>query len=258
MVMKSTILSRKELNILERIISNCGNIASFDEIKKLFSKDYSLQELRKQISLLSKRGWLIRIKRGTFAVASLESHSFSNISPLVISQILVPISYVSFEYALSQYGLFDQLPNKITSVTSLKTKRFTFQDTDYQFLKAKPELYFGYKEILVDGQKANVAECEKVVLDYLYFRNDSYSVDLLLEKLREGRDVFDFKKLEAYGLKYPLFVKRRLGFLLDLSSIDSDRLQKEISKKSGYSRLTKNSNKFNAKWRIYYEDRFAK
>jgi len=29
-----------------------------------------------------------------------------------------------------------------------------------------------------------------------------------------------------------------------------------LAEEKGYSRLTKNSNKFNNKWRIYYEDRF--
>ena len=258
MVMKHTILSRKELDILEKIISNLGNIAYFEAIKKLLGKDYSYDELRKEISLLSKRGWLVRIKRGVFAVASLESHNFSNISPLVIAQVFVPNSYVSFEFALGNHGLFDQLPKKVTSVNPLKPKKFTFQETDYQFLKIKPELYFGYREFSINGQKANIAELEKIILDYLYFRNDAYSVDLLLEKLKEGRSSFDFDKLQKYGLRYTLFVKRRLGFLLDFIGIDSGKLHSEVSKKSGYSKLTKNSQKFIAKWRLYYEDRFTK
>jgi len=256
--MKRTILSKKELNILEKIISNFGNIVYFDEIKDLFKKEYSYNELKKQISLLSKRGWLVRIKRGVFVVASLESHNFANVSPLVVSQILVPNSYVSFEFALNNYGLFDQLPNKVISITPLKPKKFTFQDIDYQFSKIKPELYHGYQQILINNRKVKIAELEKIILDYLYFRNDTYSVDLLLEKLRENKSEFYFNKLQKYALEYPLFIKRRLGFLFDLIDIDSNKLHKEVRKNSGYSKLTKNSNKFNSKWRLYYEDRFTK
>lgn len=258
MVIKHTILSKKELDILEKIIANLGNIAYFDAIKELLGKAYSYDELRKQISLLSKRGWLVRIKRGVFAVASLESHNFANISPLVLASIFVPDSYVSFELALNHYGLFDQLPKRVISVTPNKPKKFNFQNAEYLFSKIKPNLYFGFREVSIDNQKANIAELEKVVLDYLYFRNDTYSVDFLLEKLRENRADFDFNKLQKYALKYPLFVKRRLGFLLDLIDVDSDKLHQKVRKKSGYSKLTKNSNKFNAKWRLYYEDRFTK
>lgn len=257
-VMKHTILSKKELDILEKIISNFGNIAYFDAIKKLLDKDYSYDELRKQISLLSKRGWLVRIKRGVFAVASLESHNFSNISPLVISQVLIPNSYVSFEFALNHYGLFDQLPRKVTAVTAKKTKKYTFQDLEYRFVKTKPELIFGFKKLSLDNQKAKVAELEKTILDFLYFRNDTYTMDLVLEKLKTNKSEFDFEKLIAYALKYPITVRRRLGFLLDISGIDTKELVKKVNKSKGYSKLTKNSNKFNAKWRLYYENRFTK
>lgn len=258
MVMKHTILSKKELAILEQIISNLGYVAYFADIKKLLAKDYSYDEIKKQISLLSKRGWLVRIKRGVFAVANLESHSFANVSPLSVSQVLVPASYVSFEFALAQYGLFDQLPKKLTAITPARPKKFIFQGMEYECKKVKPELYFGYKKITVDGQKANVAELEKAFLDFLYFRIDTYSIDLVLEKLEEGRDDLDLAKLYAYVEKYPLTVKRRLGFLLDLVGISAEELRRDVRTNPGSSKLTNASDKFNAKWRIYYEDRFLK
>ncbi|MBI4743310.1 MAG: hypothetical protein HY776_00495 [Actinobacteria bacterium] len=255
--MKSTILSKKDLEILEKIILHSGYIAYFDSIKELFKDDYSYEEIKKRISFLSKRGWLVRIKRGVFAVAGLESHNFANISPLVISSIFVPDSYVSFEFVLNHYGLFDQLPQKIIAITSLKSKKYTFQNLNYQFIKTKPQLIFGFKEIAVNGQKAKIAEPEKVILDFIYFRNDTYSIDLVIEKLKENKDEFDFEKLISYGLKYPLSVKRRLGFLLDSAGVETTKLYQETKSSKGYSKLTKNSHKFNAKWRLYYEDRFA-
>lgn len=110
----------------------------------------------------------------------------------------------------------------------------------------------------INGQKAKVSELEKAILDYLYFRADTYSIDLVLEKLKENKSDFDFEKMQDYALKYSLTVKRRLGFLLDLIGIEASRLLKEVKKHSGYSKLTEKSNKFNAKWRIYYETRFAR
>lgn len=257
-IMKHTILSRKELAILEKIIANYGSIVRFNEIEKLVGDDYSYDELKNEVSFLAKRGWLVRIKRGVFAVASLESHSFANTSPLVIANVLAPDSYVSFEYALNYYGLFDQLSNRIIGVNTKTTKKFTFQDQEYRFLNVKPDYFFGFKEISINNQIAKVADLEKAILDYLYFRNDTYSNDLVLEKLKDNKDDFDFEKLKDYGLLYSLSVKRRLGFLLNLVGEETDELLSGIKKRGGYSKLTKNSNKFNAKWRIYYEDRFTK
>ena len=109
--MKKTALSKKELNILESIITSHGYVASFDELAALIETK-SHDVLKHQISSLAERGWLVRIKRGYYAVANLESHNFSNVSPLVIAQVLVPGSYVSFEFALNYHGHFDQLPSR--------------------------------------------------------------------------------------------------------------------------------------------------
>lgn len=257
MVMEKTSLTRRELAILEKIISNLGNIVYIEDVNELLEQDYSLQEIRRQISLLTKRGWLVRIKRGIFAVASLESHSFAGVSPLAVSQILVPNSYVSFEFALSHYGLFDQLPSKLSAVTPIKPKKYTFQDLGYEYKKIKPDLYFGYVEITESGMTANVAELEKVFLDFLYFRIDTYSIDLVLEKLKEGKGDLNLTRLFKYAKKYPVSVMRRLGYLSDLANIPTDVLHKEIKSRRDYSRLTNTSDKFDAKWYVYYEDRFT-
>lgn len=257
MVTINTILSRKELAILEKIISNLGYVAHAKDINNLLEKDYSIDEIRKQTSLLSKRGWLVRIKRGVFAVANLESHSFSNVSPLAVSQVLLPNSYVSFEFALGHHHLFDQLPMKLTAVTPQNTKRFTFQDMEYEYKKIKSDLYFGFEELPVNGNRANVAELEKVFLDYLYFRIDTYSIDLVLEKLKEGKGDLDLDKLFAYARKYPFSVMRRLGFLLDLVDVSTEGLHKDIKSRRDFGRLTNASDKFDPKWRIYYEDRLV-
>lgn len=255
--MNKTILSRKDLEILEAIIANYGYIASLLEIESLFS-NLSYDELHRRLKFLVKRGWLIRIKQGYYAVANLESHSFSNVSPLAIAKIFVPDSYVSFEFALNYHGYFDQLPNKVTAVTPLKSKKYHFQNIEYQFVKAKPKMMTGYVEITVDGQKAKVATVEKIMFDFLQFRKDSYTVDLVLEKLNEARDVIDPEKMANYAKLYPITVQRRVGFLLDISGIDSLKIYENIKSTPGFAKLTKTSTKFNAKWRLYYEDRFVK
>ena len=253
--MKKTALSTKELNILENVITSYGYVVSFDDLATLL-KGYSHDALKQQISSLSSRGWLIRIKRGFYAVANLESHNFSNISPLIISRVLVSDSYVSFEFAMNYHGFFDQLPKTVSAVTTTRTKTFHFQGLDYRYAKAKPGIMMGFEEITIEGQSGRVAELEKALLDFLHFRRDSYTVDLLLEKLKEAKNEIDVSKLTDFSKAYPITLKRRLGFLLDFAGIDSRKLYQELKGTPGFAKLTKNSNIFNAKWRLYYEDRF--
>lgn len=256
MDMKKTILSEKELQLLESLISNYGYIVTFEQIETKLS--ISHQAVKNLVAKLARNGWLIRIKKGHFAIANLESHNFSNISPLAIAQVLVPGSYVSFEFALNLHGRFDQLPNKVTSVTTSNTRRFKFQDTEYRFVKAKPEMMTSFDSISIEGQNAQVAQLEKAMLDFLHFRKDSYTVDLLIEKLKEVKNEIDARKLIKLSTLYPITLKRRLGFLLDIAGIDSLILHDELKGTPGFAKLTKKSNLFNAKWRLYYESRFTK
>ena len=256
MGMKKTILSEKELLLLESIISSYGYIVNFNQIESKL--EISHQAVRNLVAKLVRNGWLVRIKKGCFAVANLESHSFSNISPLAIAQVLVPESYVSLEFALNYHGHFDQLPSKVTSVTSSKARKYEFQNTEYLYVKGKPEMMKGFEEISIDGQHARVAWLEKSLLDLLHFRKDSYTIDLLIEKLSETRDELDVKKLAYLSASYPITLRRRLGFLLDLAGINSEALLSEIKGTPGFARLTKKADVFNAKWRLYYEDRFTK
>lgn len=255
MDMKKTILSEKELHLLESLISDHGYIVTSRQIEAKLG--ISKQAARNLVGKMARNGWLVRIKKGYFAIANLESHSFSNISPLAIAQVLVQGSYVSFEFALNYQGHFDQLPAKVTSVNTSNTKRYDFQDTDYLFVKAKPEMMNGFTELTIEGQHARVAELEKALLDFLHFRRDSYTVDLLLEKLKEAKNEINDFKMADLSKVYPITLRRRLGFLLDLAGIDSEKLHQELKGTPGFTKLTKKSNIFNAKWRLYYEDRFT-
>lgn len=255
MNMKKTILSEKELRLLESLISSHGYIVTSGQIEAKLG--ISHQSARNLVAKLVRNGWLVRIKRGHFAIANMESHSFSNISPLAIARVLVPNSYVSFEFALTYRGHFDQLPAKITSVTLLNTRRYEFQGMEYLFVKGKSRMMEGFEEISIEGQLARVAELEKALLDFLHFRRDSYTVDLLIEKLKESMEEIDVRKLTTLAADYPITLQRRLGFLLDISGIDSEILRQDLKGTPGFAKLTRNSNIFNSKWRLYYEDRFA-
>ncbi|MHB9053603.1 MAG: type IV toxin-antitoxin system AbiEi family antitoxin domain-containing protein [Thermoleophilia bacterium] len=254
--MKKTILSEKELYLLESLISDHGYIVTSGQIEAKLG--ISKQAVRNLAGKMVRNGWLVRIKKGYFAIANLESHSFSNISPLAIAQVLVAGSYVSFEYALNYHGHFDQLPAKVTSVTTSNTKRYEFQNTEYLFVKVKPGMINGFQEITIEGQNGRVADLEKALLDFLHFRRDGYTVDLLVENFQEAKNEIDVAKITDLAKTYPITLRRRLGFLLDLAGIESEGLHKNLKGTPGFAKLTKKSNIFNAKWRLYYEDRFTK
>ena len=84
---------------------------------KIKYKEYS--NLNQKISLEVKKGNLIRIKRGLFT-DNLE------IDKKVIANLCYGPSYISFEYALSYYGLIPEYVSTITSACFNKKNNKTY------------------------------------------------------------------------------------------------------------------------------------
>jgi predicted transcriptional regulator of viral defense system len=255
-VSKNTILTEKRFKDIEDIIASSGKIVTADDIHRALEKKYSKFVLKNRIYELKDKGWLIPLRRGLYYVSDISSRGFLNISPFILAGAFDRDSYISLDSALSYYGLFEQMLRTTSSVVISKSKKYIFQDNTYRYFKINKKLFFGFKTENLEGYYIKIAELEKVILDYLYFKNDTYSIDLLLEKLRKAKSMLDFKKLFSYVQKFPTSTKRKLGFMLDLLGIDTEELYKTIGKK-GFSMLTPNSKKFSAKWRLYYEDRFT-
>ena len=77
-------------------------------------------------------------------------------------------SYVSFEMALSYYGLIPEGVYAVTTVSTKKTAKFTTPVASFSYRKIKPSLFFGYQLQKQKGQGYKIAEMEKALLDYLY------------------------------------------------------------------------------------------
>lgn len=251
---KNTILSQNDLSLLEEAILRFGRIASFDDLAGIFSASYGKGEVKNRISLLSKRGWLVRIKRGLYIIITdISTLGFLDISNLSISQTLNKDSYISFENALAHYGMFDQMLSGVEAVTYKRGRNYLVQESKYKFSHIKKNLYFGFASVIIEGREVKMAQKEKALLDMLYFRSSSLNVDQVLEKLREYKENIDFKKLKTYAKVFGLKFVREIGFLLDLLKVDTSDLYKGGRIRKGYSKMSASSSDFNAKWRLYYD-----
>ncbi|MBI4653072.1 hypothetical protein HY750_02360 [Candidatus Kuenenbacteria bacterium] len=257
--MKNTILSEKDAKIIEKVILKVGKIASVKDLIKIFSKEYSHYSAHNRIQTLCRAGWFLRIKKGFYMIIeNLSSRSINNMSLLAISQALNKNSYISLDTALNYYGMFDQYSKNIIAINLKLSKNYKFQNNNFKFIKIAEKYYFGFAQIRIDEKIINMATKEKALLDFLYLDNSFYSASLFFEKLKEYKKDIDFAKLEEYSLRFGISIQRKVGLLLDELNINSDKLFSNFKKHTGYSRFTKESKKFNAKWRLYYDDRIIK
>lgn len=134
------------------------------------------------IQKLLKSGVLEKLGKNCYILAKKPAHQF-----LIANFYLMP-SYISFESALSYYGILSQFPTVVTSVTPLATTKYVLGDQMYSYTHLKKDLYWGY---IKKDDGFLIATPEKAILDQAYmaskglkaFPRDEYDWSLVDRKL---------------------------------------------------------------------------
>lgn len=143
-------------DILLKKIEHLGKeVFGIRDIKNLFPDETHINTVIKR---LKDSRVLIKITRGVYV---LQGHSF-DVEQLA-TKIYYP-SYISFESALSKYGIMNQGLYKLTLATTRHSKKIKLNEIECDYSKLKPELFFGFN---LEGG-TYIAEPEKAFLDTLY------------------------------------------------------------------------------------------
>ncbi len=160
-----------------------------DDIAKLLSVTKASAIV--EASRYSKRGSLIRLKRGLFIVPS-KFNSLPEDKLFQIANFLQPPSYVSLTTALSYYEITtQQQQNFIESIALKRTKEFTISNIVFTFTLVKKEFYFGFEP------KGNffIATPEKALADAVYLSAlGKYNCDFAAVDFKK----VNIKTVEAY------------------------------------------------------------
>lgn len=164
-------------------------VADLEKVTKL-----SRSSLKVALSRLTEKGALTRLRRGVYA----SSEALIDVSR-VANQLYYP-SYLSFESALSRYGILSQMPATETFATLKQTKRMNIFGTAIEFRQVKQDLFFGYR--LEKG--LSIAEPEKALLDTLYMvARGKGNISLRELDLRS----INRKKLVEYTKQFPAYLE---------------------------------------------------
>jgi len=165
-----------------------------------------VSNINAKIAYMVKKGELIRLKKGLYALG--KEYQNTSVDILSLANTLYAPSYVSFDYALSYYGLIPERVYEITSATMRLKKEF---DT----LLGR----FTYKPIPLQAYALGV--------DWLY--DDIHGGKLiataekaLCDKIRADRGIgrLSQQKLRAY-LEFDLRIDMELLFALDAALIST-------------------------------------
>lgn len=152
--------------------------------------DLKRESLYVTLNRLVKSGVLVRLAKNIYSLftEAVDRQKIAN-------ELYFP-SYLSFETALSQYGILSQIPYTQTFATLRPTKKMIIADVAVEYSHIKKELFFGYT--LKNGKY--IAEREKALLDELYMVSMGKR-SIVTEEL-DLKDI-DKNKLEKYAKKFP-------------------------------------------------------
>lgn len=171
------------------------------ETALLFAGGVDPAQIQRQVAGWTRRGWLHQLRRGLYALAppfrKVEAH------PYLISNRLVPGSYVSLQSALSLYGL---IPEAVPVTTAVGPGRPAAYDTplgSFLFHHEKPELSFGYRQVELGHQTAPlVALPEKALLDLVHLTPLGDRPEYLTELRLQNLEQLDMERLERFARRF--------------------------------------------------------
>ncbi len=134
------------------------NIITFNKSDVAFLMQLPQESVKAMLKRYKAKGYIINLKRGVYFIAdnppSLYSLAYKIYNP----------SYISYETALSYYGVIPEVSYSITSATSKASRKFETGLAVFDYHSIKTKAFTGYKK----QDDYLIAEAEKALVDYLY------------------------------------------------------------------------------------------
>jgi predicted transcriptional regulator of viral defense system len=184
--------------------------------------------VRELLSDMTKRGLLMRIKKGLYYIIPFEQDPETFIPDwhlLVAHLVNGNRYYIGYYSALQLHQLITQpsLNELIVTDHQIKPSTIKVRDITFQFIYHNEKHFFGSKKIWIDSfNKVIGSDLEKTFVDCLFQPDYAGGIVEVGKSLYMARAIIDFRKLLDYCKKFgSQAVIKRLGFLLELFKIDT-------------------------------------
>lgn len=188
------------LNAIQKLQEYNKDFYTIKDLQNIFN--VPVTSLRVQLSRWCKQGVFIRLTKGIYSPynTKIEVNKVAN-------QIYYP-SYLSFESALSYYGILSQIPYTLTFATQKKSKKLVLKDTQIEYTQLANRLFFGY--ILEDG--IYIATPEKALMDTIYLVSKGKRTLTVDELYLKNIDKEKFKEISS---KFPKNTKNMVTRVIE-------------------------------------------
>jgi predicted transcriptional regulator of viral defense system len=180
------------------------------------SFDYSYVLLHR----LGKKGWLERIKKGTYQFVPAGHGLYPNkvppANPFAVGAAFVSPYYFSYYTSNSHYGFTTQMPFTYFIATTKKKTSVEWQSVAFEFVTLSKRKFFGYKAAKVFDVEVCMAEPEKSIVDSFDKPHYAGGVEQLARVVWRGLPRINQDLLVDYALRMKSHsLVQRLGFVID-------------------------------------------
>ena len=189
--------------------------------------------LRQALHHLVRSGWLIRIRKGLYAVSS----AMPGVSPVhefEVAMALVAPAAISHWSALHYHGLTDQAPRKvfILTTTDASVPRRAARNEDgylvgsipYHFVQIRPPRYFGTERVWIGDARVWMTDAERTLMDGLSMPRYCGDFAEVLHAFRVCGERLDVERIISYSLRLGGVAAKRVGWVLEDMGIPAGRL----------------------------------
>jgi len=197
---------------------------------------------KRLLILVVRNGWLIRLRRGLYAVSGLPSGQVQ-IHPFAIATQLVAPSAISHWSALSHHGLTEQAPRVVTAFTPKKVvtpsmrrggkagcrsrHAWDVAGVRYEYVSVRQERFFGIEEVWVDENcRVPITDRERTVLEVFISCRAFGGMGEALGIIENHLGRLDVGKLVEYACRFgQISTAKRLGWALERAGVSEAALR---------------------------------
>jgi predicted transcriptional regulator of viral defense system len=195
--------------------------------------------LRQALHHLVRSGWLVRLRKGLYALAS----SVPGVTPaheLEIAMALVDPAAISHWSALHHHGFTDQVPREVFVLTTTEAavprargagakaghSGYSAGGHVFRFVRVQPERYFGTQRVWIGETRVSITDPERTLLDGL--SRPQYCGDFaeVLHAFEVAAPELDVEKIVEYALRLDAATAKRLGWVLERQQVPRARLER--------------------------------
>lgn len=231
MTMRNKYISTQSNEILTFFNEQESHCFDYELAKKALPKsnDSALREL---LSDMTRRGLLMRVKRGLYYVIPYEQNAeiFMPDWHLLAEHLVQDAKYyIGYYSALQVHNLITQPSLKEQIVVSRQVRPSTIKvkEVPFQFIYHNEKHFFGTKKIWIDNfNKVVCSDLEKTIIDCLFKPDYAGGIVEITRAIYVSRKKIKFNVLLKYAIKFnSQAVVKRLGFILELLKIETNIIE---------------------------------